>query len=289
MMCAFIDAEKANHEVKRLCGLLEIPRSSYYLWSKHKESARVATDRELLIKIETIHKENRELYGSPRVHRELKRDPAQKVSRKRVARLMRDNHIQPRRRRGQWRGAKKDAAQHLDYAPNTLDRRFDDVTRPHEAWVGDGTYIKTAEGWLCLVVFIDLYTRQVVGMSTGTSMTGQLAAKAFQNAVGQTGTAPGLVHTDRGPEYACEGFRAVAAAHGVVRSMSRTGNCWDNAVAESFFATLKKELVYLETFSTRDEGKRSVFEYIQVFYNRLRLHSALGYKSPAAFEAAFRS
>lgn len=282
MKFKLIDVEKANHDVSRLCRLLGVSRSGYYAWLNRPESRRAQSDKQLLDEILEVHAEARRLYGSPRIHREL-RKRNRRVGRKRVARLMRQQGVQARRRRP-FRRSKQE--EHFPFAANVLNREFQSVTRPNEVWVGDGTYIRTAEGWLFLVVIIDVFSRKVVGTATGQTMDGALATKAFQTACAHSGTAPRLFHSDRGSEYACAAFRAAVEARGTQRSMSRSGDCWDNAVAESFFATLKKELVHLTRFSTRTQARAEVFEYIEVFYNRIRLHSALGYRSPAEFAAS---
>jgi transposase InsO family protein len=281
-MFALMNAEKANHDVKRMCSALGVSRSGYYAWRARGESKRAAQDGVLLDEIVQVHAESRRLYGSPRVYNELKQR-GRHHGRKRVARLMRAAGLQARRRR-KYRRSRPQA--HFPIAPNVLDRRFAAVKRCNEVWVGDVTYVRTQAGWLFVAVVIDLFTRRVVGLAMGTAVDGALTTKAFTTALATTGTAPTLFHSDRGTEYACSEFRAAVDAVGVERSMSRTGDCWDNAVAESFFATLKRELVHLTTFSTTAEARASVFEYIEVFYNRIRLHSSLGYRSPMAFEAA---
>jgi putative transposase len=277
-----IEAEKANHDVGRLCRLLGVSRSGYYAWRRRPPSRRAASDKLLHDEIVQVHVEGRRLYGSPRIHKELQKRQ-RRVGRKRVARIMRENGLRARRQRS-FRRSKSDA--HFPYAANTLDRQFHVVNRPNDVWVGDGTYIRTAEGWLMLVVIIDLFSRKVVGTAMGSTMDGALATKAFKAACRHSGSAPRLFHSDRGAEYACATFRKAVEACGTERSMSRSGDCWDNAVAEAFFATLKKELVYLTKFSTRTAARAAVFEYIEVFYNRIRLHSTLGYRSPVEFEAA---
>jgi len=284
MKFKLIEAEKANHDVNKLCKLLGVARSGYYAWRRRSVSRRAAEDQELLKEIVEIHVEGRRLYGSPRVHDGLQKR-GRRVSRKRVARLMHEHGIRARRRRAFHRSKREE---HFPYVGNVLNRQFNDVQAPNEVWVGDGTYIRTNEGWLFLVVIIDLFSRKVVGTAMGSTMDAGLTTKAFLAACQRAGTAPRLFHSDRGPEYACEAFRNVVEDKGTQRSMSRTGDCWDNAVAESFFATLKKELVHLTKFSTRTEARASVFEYIEVFYNRIRLHSALGYRSPVEFEATVR-
>lgn len=283
MIFTFLDAEKANHDVNRMCRVLGVSRSGYYAWRARGESTWAQEDRVLLDEIVQVHVDSRRLYGSPRVHAELRRR-GKRHGRKRVARLMRACGLQARRRR---RYRRSRGVAHFPVAPNVLGRRFAGATSPGDVWVGDVTYVRTNEGWLYLAVVIDVCTRRVVGWATGSVPDGALTVRAYESAKLTTSTSPKLFHSDRGPEYACVAFRTAIERDGVVRSMSRSGDCWDNAVAESFFATLKRELVYLTSYSTRGEARKSVFEFIEVFYNRARLHSTLGYKSPMEFEATF--
>lgn len=282
MKFAFIDVEKAKHPVSRLCRVMEVSRSGYYAWTKRGESARARSDRALLDEVREVFHESHRLYGWPRVHAALKAR-GRRVSGKRVARLMRENGLEARRRKP-YRKSRK--AAHFPMAPNLLDRRFSDVTAPGDVWVGDVTYIRTGEGWLYLAVVLDVCSRKVIGWSTAPVLDGGLPVEAFRRAVAQAGAGPRMFHSDRGSEYACLAFRSALAEHDVERSMSRPGDCWDNAVAESFFATFKRELVHLSKFSTRSAAHLATFEYIEAFYNRARLHSALGYQTPVAFEAA---
>lgn len=282
MTFALIDAEKAKHDVNRMCSVLEVSRSGYYAWRTRDASNWAVKDGVLLDEIVQVHADSRRLYGSPRVHDALTKR-GHRIGRKRVARLMRASGLQARRRRP-YRRSKLDAR--VPMAPNVLDRQFAAVRKLGEVWVGDVTYVRTQEGWLFVAVVIDLFSRRVVGWAMGPTVDGALAVRAFDAAMTTTNMAPKMFHSDRGAEYACEAFRARLALNGVTRSMSRSGDCWDNAVAESFFATLKRELVHLTSFSTREQARASVFEYVEVFYNRLRVHSSLGYQSPMAFEAA---
>jgi transposase InsO family protein len=276
----FIDAEKANHDVTRMCSVLGVSRSGYYAWRARGASKSSQDDQALVGEIVQVHAESRQLYGSPRVHAELRRR-GRRHGRKRVARLMRACGLQARRRH-KYRRSSGEA--HFPFAPNVLDRRFAEVSRSGEVWVGDVTYVRTSEGWLYLAVVIDVYTRRVVGWATGATPDGDLTVRAYEAATMTTSTTPELFHSDRGSEYSCADLRATLQEDGVTQSMSRSGDCWDNAVAESFFATLKRELVHLTSFSTRKEARASVFSYIESFYNRVRLHSALGYRSPMEFE-----
>lgn len=285
MTFAFIDVEKANHDVRRLCSTLEVSRSGYYAWKARQTSETAMNKAEeeavLAAEIVDVYHSSRGLYGSPRVHAELRRR-GRRHGRKRVARFMRAMGLQARRRR-RYRRSRPEA--HFPMAPNLLERRFGAATGPDQMWVGDVTYVPTHEGWLFVAVVIDLFSRRVVGWSMSPTLNGDLTVAAFKAAVSARGRAPRLFHSDRGAEYACAAFRKLLAAHGVTGSMSRTGDCWDNAVSESFHASMKREVVQLTSFSTRAEARASLFEYIEVFYNRLRLHSSLGYQSPESFEA----
>lgn len=235
--------------------------------------------KEVLAHIESAFEESRETYGVRRVHAALKRKGI-RVNKKVVEKLMRQHRIQPKRKR-KFKST-TDSNHSLPVAENVLERDFR-ADKPNDTWVGDITYIETAEGWLYLSVWIDLYSRKVVGWSTSDRMTAELVISAFEMATQRRGiTAPRRVHSDRGSQYASEAFRKKAKK--CQRSMSRKGNCWDNAVAESFFGALKAELIHRETYKSREEAAMSVFDYIEIFYNRKRLHSTLGYVSPCEFE-----
>ena len=207
----------------------------------------------------------------------------QRVGEHRVARLMRQDGIRAKTVK-KWRATTQ--SQHrFPVAANTLDRQFT-VEAPNRVWAGDLTYVWTTEGWLCLAVILDLYSRRVIGWAMGHRLTVELVERAFTMALGNRTLLAGLLHhSDRGSQYAATSYQQLLAAHGVTASMSRKGNCWDNACIESFFGTLKRELVYHRRYATRDDATRDIFEYIEVFYNRQRRHSTLGYHSPAEFEA----
>ena len=281
MTFGFIKAEKARHSVDRMCWLLGVSRSGFYAWLGRGSSRRAERDAELLDEIREVYAEGRMSYGSPRVYRGLKAR-GHRVSRKRVARLMKANGIRARIPK-KYR-VTTNSKHHFTVADNVLDRRFSEVKRPYEAWAGDVTYIRTRRGWLYLAIIIDVCSRRVVGFATSTTIGGDLAVAALKRAFVRTRRTPRLFHSDRGSEWACKAFQDVLVAKGITPSMSRSGDCWDNAVAESFFATLKRELVYLNKFSSTEQAELSVFEYIEVFYNRVRTHSALGYLSPVEFE-----
>jgi putative transposase len=279
---AFIAVEKACFPVRLLCRVLQVSRAGFYAWHHRAPALHTQADERLGLEIAAIHAESRRRYGSPRVHADLGAR-GHRTSRKRVARLMRQRGLAGRRRR-RFR-ATTDSRHTLPVAPNVLDRQCVQPA-PDVAWVTDITYILTGEGWLYLAVILDLCSRLVVGWAVSERITRELTLTALDMAlVRRRGPLHGLVHhSDRGSQYASGDYQAVLAAEGIVCSMSRRGNCWDNAVAESFFATLKVELVHDASWATRQAAGTELFEYIEVFYNGQRRHSSLGYLSPRAFE-----
>jgi transposase InsO family protein len=280
----FMRDHVADFPVSVMCEVLGVSRSGYYAWASRAESARAAADRALAAEIRAAHTASRGRYGSPRVHAEL-RARGRRVGRKRVARLMRGMGLAARRRRRFRRTT--DSRHSFPIAPNLLGRNFT-AAAPDRVWLADLTYIWTAEGWLYLAVVLDLCTRRVVGWAMADHLGHELALAALDMAIARQRPAPGLVHhADRGVQYAAHGYRARLLAHGMLCSMSRKGDCWDNAPMESFFATLKRELVEEADYQTRNQARADVFQYIEGFYNRRRLHSALGYLTPGQKAAAF--
>jgi putative transposase len=278
---AFIAEEKAAFPVTVLCRTLAVSRAGFYAAQARPPAARARADAQLAVEIAAIHGESRQRYGSPRVHAEL-RARGQGVSRKRVARLMRHRGLAARRRR-RFR-VTTDSRHAFPVAANVLARQFA-APAPDTVWVTDITYIPTGEGWLYLAVILDLCSRGIVGWAMSERITRQLPLDALGMALGRRRPSPGLLHhSDRGSQYASGDYQTHLARHGFVGSMSRRGDCWDNAVAESFFATLKVELVHDALWPTRAAARGAVFEYIEVFYNRQRRHSSLGFLSPLAFE-----
>jgi transposase InsO family protein len=278
---AFIAVEKASFPVRLLCRVLQVSRAGFYAWHHRAPALRTQADERLGLEIAAIHAASRRRYGTPRVHAEL-RARGHRTSRKRVARLMRQRGLAGRRRR-RFR-ATTDSRHTLPVAPNVLDRQFVQPA-PDVAWVTDITYMLTGEGWLYLAVILDLCSRLVVGWAVSERITRELTLNALEMALVRRRPRRGLVHhSDRGSQYASGDYQAALAAEGMVCSMSRRGNCWDNAVAESFFATLKVELAHDAGWVTRQAACAELFEYIEVFYNGQRRHSALGYLSPRAFE-----
>ena len=281
MTFAWIEGRQSEWPVSRMCDALAVSRSGFYAWRSRGPSAAEVRRGELAAEAQAIHAEVKARYGSPRMHAEL-------VSRghdccvNTVAKLMRRAGIAARPTRRFCRTT--DSGHGVPVAENILDRQFAPA-EANAAWVADMTYIPTREGWLYLAVVVDLFSRLVVGWSMDATMTSRLVVDAVEMAVAGRRPGPGLVaHSDRGSQYASEHHRRVLTGAGVVCSMSRRGNCWDNAPAESFFASLKKELVHGENYATREEARASIFEYVEVFYNRVRRHSGLGYLAPTEFE-----
>ena len=264
--------------------VLNVSRSGYYAWRRRSESERSQVNTKLLEAIRKVHHDSRGTYGSPRIYQELKKQDIP-CSENRVARLMREDglYATTKRRYKATTNSKHD----FPVAPNLLRRDFS-LAESNRVWAGDITYIWTTEGWLYLAVVIDLFSRSVVGWAMDKRMTRQLVMKALTMAVRRRHPSSGLIfHSDRGSQYTSKAFRLLLAKHGIRCSMSRKGDCWDNAPIESFFGSMKQELVFLQRYSTRFHARQSLFEYIERFYNRRRLHSTLGYKSPAEYEAAY--
>ncbi len=281
MRYRFIRDHREAFPVGLMCRVLEVGRSGFYTWLNRPESPRSRENRRLIVEIKAIHQESRQTYGSPRVHADLK-DKGYTIGKHRVARLMRLNGIVSKHRR-KFR-ATTDSRHNYPVAENKLQRRFD-ASEPGQCWVSDITYIPTQEGWLYLAVILDLFHRRVVGWSMGRWITRQLVIDALTMAINNGNLKPGLIHhSDRGVQFACNDFQSLLKARGIECSMSRKGDCWDNAVAESFFHTLKVEQTHDRNYRTRQEAQADIFEYIEVFYNRQRRHSYLGYLSPVEFE-----
>jgi transposase InsO family protein len=269
-----------------MCGVFGFSPSAYYEWEREQQSERGKRDSELLTLIRRLFVEFSGRYGAPRIHDELAKR-GHRVGVRHVARLMRNAGLRAKGKRKYK--ATTDSNHALPVAPNLLERKFT-VDRPDAAWVSDITYIWTRQGWMYLAVVLDLFSRKVVGWSLAERMTAALVCDALDAAVRLRCPAPGLLfHSDRGSQYASKAFRRRLWRYRMQQSMSRKGNCWDNAVAESFFATLKKELVRDCPYETRARARTEVFGYIEVFYNRRRSHSFLGYVTPEAFEACFEN
>lgn len=281
MKYAWIKEHVNEFTVDSMCCFMEVSRSAYYAWLHRVQTNREKDDIELTTIIRDVFRSSRATYGTRRIRESLVRWE-RTVSRGRIGRLMREADLVCKTK--QKFKATTNSKHDLPIAPNQLDRQFN-VHQPNQVYVGDITYIHTQEGWLYLAVVIDLYSRQVVGWSMADHMRTKLVNDALLMAIWQRKPAKGLLwHSDRGSQYASDSHRALLKQHGIRQSMSRKGNCWDNAVSESFFHTLKTELIHHQTYQTRDEAKQAVFEYIEVFYNRERLHSANGYLSPLDYE-----
>lgn len=264
-----------------MCRVLQASRSGYYDWQNERIKQRSQRRVCLLSHIRRVHEESRLNYGSPRITQQLRHEGIC-VNHKTVEKLMKENGIASKRKR-KFK-ATTSSKHNLPIAANYLQRQFQ-APKPNTAWVSDITYVPTEEGWLYLATFIDLCTRKIVGWSMSSRMTTEIVLEAFRMGVQrQNQMAPALVHSDRGAQYASEDFRRMLMRYGCMQSMSRKANCWDNAVAESFFGALKTELVHQMRFKTREQARLSIFDYIETFYNRRRLHSSLGYLSPLHFE-----
>jgi putative transposase len=284
MIFRFMQKHQTEFPVSIMCAVFSVSRSGYYAWLRRPICQHKQVDAVLLGKIRIIHRDSDETYGSPRVHRDLK-EQGDNHGEKRIARLMREDGLKSKTKR-RFK-ATTNSKHNLPVAPNLLDRDFH-PEKPNEVYAGDITYIWTTEGWLYLAVVIDLFSRSVIGWAMDKRMTRQLVINALTMAVQRRQPSSGIIfHSDRGSQYASEDFQALLAHYNMRCSMSRKGNCWDNAPVESFFGTLKRELVFHRKYPTRFHARQSIFDYIERFYNRRRLHSTLGYKSPAAYEALY--
>jgi transposase InsO family protein len=282
---AFIQQHAEEFPVDLMCEVLEASRSGYYAW-RDRPASRQAQRREGLVeRIQAAHADSREIYGSPRIHAELR---AQGVvcCQNTVAKLMKQHGIRSKMRR-RFVVRTTDSRHAHPIAENRLAQQFD-VPVPNRAWAADITYLPTGEGWLYLAAVIDLCSRKIVGWAADDHLRAELPCAALKMAwEHRQPTGPLLHHSDRGVQYACDEYQALLARHGIQCSMSRRGNCYDNAVVESFFGTLKTELIHHHTYATRNQARLALFEYLEVFYNRKRRHSALDYRSPAEYEATF--
>jgi len=264
-----------------MCRVLQVSRSGYYRWLKRKPSPRQLDNQRLDAEIREIYDASKQRYGSPKITQEL-RDQGRKVGKNRVARRMRKAGLRSKIRR-KYR-VTTDSKHHFAVSPNLLERNFK-AGAPDRVWVSDITYLATKAGWLYLTVIIDLFSRLVVGWALSSSLSHEMVVTALKRAIQRRRPGKGVIfHSDRGVQYACTDFRKELAKHEFVQSMSRKGDCWDNAVAESFFAIMKTELVYHERYVGHQDTLHSIFEYIEVFYNRQRRHSTLEYLCPSEFE-----
>jgi putative transposase len=278
----FVAAKKAEHSIKTMCRVLGVSRSGFHAWERRAPSARQLQDERLLERIREIHAENRGVYGSPRVHAELALADGVRVGRKRVERLMRQAATSGLVAR--QRGRTTIRVPGVRFCEDLVDRAFL-ASAPDRLWVADITYLRTWEGWLYLVAVQDVFSRRIVGWSMADHMRTELVTDAPQMALAHRRPAPGLIwHSDQGSQFVSLAFGQKARAAGIAQSMGSRGDCFDNAVAESFFATIKKELIHQRSWPSKAELRTEVFEYIEVFFNRRRRHSTLGHVSPEQFE-----
>lgn len=286
MKYAFIREHHHQYPLARLCAVLEVSRSGYHDWLDRPESARCRENRKLTEKIKHHHRQSRGIYGSPKIHKDLVTE-GEACGVNRVARLMKEAAIQSKMaRRFVITTDSKNTAQP---APDLLQRQFI-VKRPDTAWVSDTTFIPTREGWLYLAVILELFSRQVIGWSMGNRNNTELVQEALTMAIWRRGQVRDIiVHSDQGSTYASGAYQQQLRDSQLLCSMSRKGECLDNAVAESFFGTLKNELVYHEDYHSRNEARQSIFEYIEVFYNRQRRHASIDYMTPVEYEARYES
>ena len=282
---AFVAAHKTVYSIAHLCRLVGIARSWFYGFVQsqpardQRQKLRDNREAELLPKIKAAFSQSKKRYGSKRVHQDLKAD-GEDVSERRVARIMRENNVSPRLHKRR-KPRTTDSNHNLKPSPNLLEQQFD-CSVPNRVWLADITYVDTAEGWLYVAAIKDMATREIVGWAMDDHLRSELCCDALNMALGRRGPVPGLIHhSDRGVQYAGGEYRKLIGSARIAQSMSRTGQCLDNAPMESFFASLKKELVHRERFKTRAQAKAAIFEYIEVFYNRQRRHSAIGYQTPA--------
>lgn len=284
MRYRFISAEKANYPITILCSVMRVARSGYYAWARSGKSARQKANEALINVVREIHRDSDETYGTRRMTEALS-GRGIKCGRQRARTLMRLAGVSVKRRR-KFR-VTTNSKHKLPVSPNLLEREFT-VDEPNRIWLSDITYIWTAEGWLYLAIVMDLFSRQVVGWSMGSRITKELVIDAFTMAFWRRRPGSGLIfHSDRGSQYCSLEFQDLLKDFGAVSSMSRKGDCWDNAPSESLFGTLKNERVYFAHYKTREEARRDIVDYLEMFYNARRLHSSLGYVSPRQFEDAW--
>ena len=282
MKYPFIRDHRSLFPIVKMCAVLQVSASGFYDWRKRTPSAREVENQRLLLELRLLEVATRHRYGSPRMHREL-RDRGWRVNRKRVEKIMKTHEIRAWRHYRRVRTTRSDPS--LPVVPNLLGQQFH-FTEINRAWVGDITYIPTREGWLYLAIIMDLCSRKIVGWATGKHIDRDLVCRALQMALQRRHVERGrmIYHSDRGSQYASDDYQGDLSNHEILPSMSRSGNCYDNAPAESFMSTLKMELVPPEGYATREEAHRSIFEYTEGFYNTWRKHSSLGYLSPDEFE-----
>lgn len=285
MRYRFIHSQAGQHPIRLLCRVLAVSRAGYYAWRKRPPSQRTMANQKLQQALWAVYDRSRQTYGYRRVHAAVQSQMP--CNHKRVARLLRETGWQAKRSR-RYRVTTQANPAH-PAAPNRLAQIFV-ATRPNQVWLSDITYIRTGQGWLYLAAILDLYARRIVGWAMGTRLKADLTLKALQMALLTRRPKEGLIHhSDRGSQYTSKDYQALLSRHKALPSMSRAGNAYDNAPMESFFATLKTELVHHCRFETREQAQAALFDYMEIFYNRQRIHSALGYRTPADFDTFFRS
>ena len=286
MKYQFIFEKHVRYSVSLQCAVLEVSRAGYYQWRKRGVSKRAGDNQRLRKRSCELYGQHKGRYGSPRITIALQRE-GYRCSHNRVARLMREEGLKARAKRKYCRTTISD---HRAASPNVLDRQFD-VAQPDCVLTSDITYVATNEGWLFVAAILDLCTRKIVGLAMRSDMTTQLVSTALEQAIARRDLKPGMIlHSDRGVQYSSDAYRSIITKHGFRQSMSRKGDCWDNAPMESFFKTMKAELIYPQKYyQTRQEAATSIFEYIEIYYNRQRMHSALNYQTPEHFDATFSS
>jgi len=282
MKYQFILQRHVRYSISNQCRVLRVSRAGYYHWCQKEVPKRQRENAELLKRTRALYQHYRSRYGSPRITRVLRQE-GYHCSRNRVARLMRQGGLRARPKR---RYVVTTCSDHRKASPNVLDRNFA-AARPNQIWASDITYIPTRQDrWLYVATVMDLCTRKIVGLAMRDDLSQQLVIDALRQAIDRQQPKAGLLlHSDRGVQYSSDAYRAILREHGIRQSMSRKGNCWDNAAMESFFKTLKVELVYAQDYETHQEAQQSIFEYIEIFYNRQRMHSTLNFQTPIAFEA----
>jgi transposase InsO family protein len=279
MKYGFMREYRGSYKIKRMCEVLKVSRSGYYAWERHQPSTRQRDDEALLRQIREIHTQSRRLYGSPRVAAELKKQGA-RCGKNRVARIMKEHSIKAEVKKRRFRRT-TDSRHPYALASNLLVER----RQTEGVWASDMTFVPTSEGWLYVAAVMNVKSRKIIGLSMSDKLSQELASDALRDAVGRQNPSAGLIHhSDRGRQYASYAYQELLREYGMTPSMSRSGNCYDNAYVESFFGTLKTELVHGERYRSRLEARLSIFEYVEVFYNRQRSHSALGYRSPEQYE-----
>jgi putative transposase len=279
MKYEFMEEHRETYKVKSMCEVLKVSRSGYYAWSTRQPSRGKQANEELLERIRKVHSQSRRLYGSPRIAAELNEEGV-RCGKNRVARIMKAHSIRADVKRGRFRRTTDSRHNYVLAANLLIDHR-----RTEGVWASDMTYVQTSEGWLYVAAVMNVQSRKIIGLSMSDKLSQDLASAAIKDAVGRQSPVEGLIHhSDRGRQYASYAYQELLGEYGITQSMSRSGNCYDNAYMESFFGTLKTELVHGERYRSRLEARLSIFEYVEVFYNRQRRHSALGFRSPEQYE-----